>query len=56
MSTIPSLGLALGLSLRVVNGYDPVTGNPRQASRNVHGGTREANKARAAFVTEVDTG
>ena len=42
--------------LRVVSGYDPVTGNPRQASRTVHGGARDANKALAAFVTEADTG
>jgi integrase len=42
--------------LRVVSGYDPVTGNPRQVSRTVHGGARDANRALAAFVTEVDTG
>ena len=42
--------------LRVVSGYDPVTGNPRQASRTVRGGARDASKALAAFVNEVNTG
>ena len=42
--------------LRVFNGYDPVTGNPRQATRTFAGTEREASKALAALVTEVASG
>ncbi len=42
--------------LRVVTGYDQVSGRPRQASRTFTGSTREADSALAAFVTEVDRG
>ncbi len=42
--------------LRVVTGYDPGTGHPRQASRTVRGTRREAQSALAAFVTESGRG
>jgi integrase len=42
--------------LRVFSGYDPVTGNPRQATRTFTGTEREASKALAALVTEVASG
>ena len=38
--------------LRVFNGYDPVTGNPRQATRTFAGTERQASKELAALVTE----
>lgn len=41
--------------LRVVAGYDPRTGNPKQVSRTVKGTKREAQRALAKFVTEVDS-
>ena len=42
--------------LRVVLGYDPRTGNPRQASRTVTGTKRSAESALSKFVAEVDSG
>jgi integrase len=42
--------------LRVYIGADPETGNPRQLSRTVKGGKREAQSALAKFVTEVEAG
>jgi integrase len=42
--------------LRVVTGYDPVSGNPRQVSRTVEGTQRQADTALAAFVAEADLG
>ncbi|MCC6438587.1 MAG: tyrosine-type recombinase/integrase family protein, partial [Acidimicrobiales bacterium] len=42
--------------LRVFAGYDPVTGNKRWVSKTVRGGKREAQRALAAMVTEVDHG
>ena len=42
--------------LRVVTGYDPTTGNPRQKSRTVYGTRKVADEALAAFLTEVRTG
>ena len=42
--------------LRVVAAYDPRTGNPKQVSRTVKGSKREAQKALAKFVTEVESG
>lgn len=42
--------------LRVVAAYNPGTGNPKQVSRTVKGSKREAQKALAKFVTEVEPG
>lgn len=42
--------------LRVLAGYDPTTGHPRQLSRTVHGGARKADAELARFVTEVAAG
>lgn len=42
--------------LRVVAGYDPATGNPRQLSRTVRGGVRVAEGELARFVSEVEAG
>lgn len=43
--------------LRVVAGYDPETGNPRQTSRTIHASTkRQAEEALAAFLLEVRSG
>jgi integrase len=42
--------------LRVVTGYDPTTGNPKQKSRTVYGTKKTADEALAAFLTEVRTG
>ena len=41
---------------RVFVGADPVTGNPRQASRTFRGSKREADSSLARFVTEVVSG
>ena len=42
--------------LRVVTGYDPTTGNPRQASRTVYGPRKAADSELARFVAEVEKG
>jgi len=42
--------------LRVFVGDDPLTGNPHQVHRTFKGGQREASKALAALVTEVQAG
>lgn len=43
--------------LRVVSGYDPTTGNPRQRSMTIHAATKkQADEALAAFLLEVRNG
>jgi integrase len=42
--------------LRVYLGDDPVTGNPRQATRTFKGSKKQADTALANFVAEVSTG
>jgi integrase len=42
--------------LRVFTGTDPLTGNPRQATRTFHGTKRQADSALAEFVRDVTRG
>jgi integrase len=42
--------------LRVFTGTDPVTGNPRQATRTFHGTKKQADSALAEFVRDVTRG
>jgi hypothetical protein len=42
--------------LHVFVGTDPVTGNPRQATRTFHGTTTQADSALAKFVSDLGKG
>ncbi|MHB1534748.1 MAG: tyrosine-type recombinase/integrase [Acidimicrobiales bacterium] len=42
--------------LRVFVGRDPATGKPRQLSRTVHGGVRQADRELSQFIAEVEAG
>ena len=42
--------------LRVYLGTDPVTGKQRYATKSVHGGQREAERALAEFVVDAHRG
>ena len=41
--------------LRAYAGPDPITARPRYVSRSFHGGKRDANKAPAQLVAEIDS-
>jgi hypothetical protein len=42
--------------LRVFTGTDPLTGNPRQATRTFHSTKKQADSALAQFVRDVTRG